>query len=117
MAPSITTLGQHYWVKFSALMWMTMREAHCTEFLQTTLSYMSMVHDLRFMLTVSAICGGAQWTRVTLRLKRAKDASFVGMWARTSLKKLTSLTKVETMAGEPKRDSLAMIRSCVPTAR
>lgn len=93
-----------------------MREAHCTEFLQITLSYMSQGHDLRYMLMVSAIYGGVPWTRATLGPKRAKDVFSVGMWARTSSKRSTSLRKVGTMAGEPKRASPATIRSSVPTA-
>lgn len=70
--------GQLSWVKFFVLMWMTMREAHCTESLQITPSYMSKELDLRFILTVSAICGGARWTGVTLTPKRARAASSVG---------------------------------------
>lgn len=110
-----STLGQLYWVKFSGLMWMTMREARCTEFLQITPSYTSGGHDLRFMLTVSAICGGVLLTGVTLGPKRVKGASSAGMWARTSSKRSTSSRKVGTTAGEPKRVSPATIRSCVPT--
>ena len=56
-----------------------MREAHCTESLQITLSDMNGEHDLRFMLMVSAICGGALWTGATPGTKRAKGASSVEM--------------------------------------
>ncbi|KAG7226125.1 hypothetical protein INR49_014218, partial [Caranx melampygus] len=38
-------------VKFFGSMWITMREAHCTEYLEITRSYMSEELDLRFMPT------------------------------------------------------------------
>lgn len=95
---------------------MIMREGHYTEYLQKTLLYMNLGHDLRFMLTVFAICGVVLWTGVTPRPNRAKDVYSVGMWVRTSLKRSTSLRKVGTMVGEPKRVFPATIRCCVPTA-
>lgn len=94
-----------------------MKEAHCTESLQITLSYTSQGHDLRYMLMVYAICGDVQWTMETLGRRRAKDAFSAGMWARTSMKRLTSSRRAVTMAGEPERAFLAMTRSFVQTAR
>lgn len=94
-----------------------MKGARCTESLPITLLDTSQGHDLRYMLMVYAICGDVQWTMETLGRRRAKDAFFAGMWARTSMKRSTSSRRAVTMAGEPERAFLAMTRSFVPTVR
>lgn len=63
-----------------------------------------------------ATCGGVPSTEVTHTPKRGKDASSAAMWVRISLKRSILSRKVTTTAGEPKKGSHAMIRSCVPTA-
>lgn len=61
----------------------------------------------------SETCGAVLWTEGTPSPARAGVAYSVGTWARTSLKKLTSLSKAATMAGGQGKDSSVMIRAFV----
>lgn len=114
---SLSGLGQLSWVKFFASMWITMTEAHYTEFLMIIPSKRRLAQDQRYSLMVFGICGGAPSTEVTPIPKREKDAFSVEMWVRISLKRLTLLRKDITSAGGPGKGLRATTRHCVPTAR
>lgn len=63
--------------------------------------------------TGSETCGAVPWTEGTLSRIRAEVGCSVGTWERTGLKKLTSLLKVETMAGGQRRGLNVTTKSSV----
>lgn len=66
---------------------------------------------LKFMLMGSEICGAVVLTGGTLSRRKEEGGYSVGTLGRTDLKKLTSLLKEETMAGEQRRDLNATTQS------
>ena len=59
---------------------------------------------------VYATPGGAPLTEGTGRQERGQGEYFVGMWDKTSLKKLTLLKREGTMAGRLLRETAVLLR-------